>query len=237
MAVPQEDFDPNRFPVIENAAQLKQHSGTNYQFVPKHLGELLVESGVITPLQLKEALIERSKSVGLRLGDVLEKQGLVTREQIDKALCRRFGVPYVKLNHFDVDPDAVKLLPAHIARQHLVMPLVLERDKLIVAVSDPTDTDLINMLRFISGKVIEIGVATPDEIGFSISRYYGGEEVRHALEHIELPNYTEPYHVDANEAESIANRKPVVQLVQNLIMDAMARRASDIHVRPGEQKV
>ena len=237
MAVPQEDFDPNRCPVIENSAALKKHSGTNYQFVPKHLGELLVESGVITPIQLKDALIERSKSVGLRLGDVLEKQGLVNREQIDKALCCRFGVPYIKLNHFDVDPDAVKLIPAHIARQHLVMPIVLDQDKLIVAVSDPTDTDLINMLRFICGKVIEIGVATPDEIGFSISRYYGGEEVRHALEHIELPNYTEPYHVDANDAETLANRRPVVQLVQNLIMDAMARRASDIHVRPGEQKV
>ncbi|MCG8668321.1 MAG: GspE/PulE family protein, partial [Pseudomonadales bacterium] len=122
------------------------------------------------------------------------------------------------------------------ARKHMVLPLVLDGDKLIVAVTDPSDTDLINMLRFLSGKVIEVGVSLPDEIAFAISKYYGGEEMRNALEHIEMPSSVEPYHIDANEAETIANRKPVVQLVQNLIMDAMARRASDIHIRPGDSK-
>lgn len=221
---------------VENAEMLKRHSGTTYQFVPKHIGELLVEAGVITPVQLKEALIEQSKSSGLRLGDILEQQGLANREQIDQALCARFGVPFVHLSRFDFDANAVKLIPAHIARKHLVLPLVLDEDKLIVAVADPSDTDLINMLRFITGKVVEISVATPDEIGLGISQCYGGEEVRNALEHIELPTSTEPYHVDANEAENIANRRPVVQLVQNLILDAMARRASDIHVRPGDKR-
>ena len=221
---------------VENAESLKNHSVTAYQFVPKHIGELLVEAGIITPMELKDALIEQSKSAGVRLGDILESQGLATREEIDQALCQRFGVPFLRLSHFDIDADAVKLLPAHIARKHMVLPLVLEEDKLIVAVADPTDTDLINMLRFITGKVVEIGVATPDEIGLGISRCYGGEEVRHALEHIELPASTEPYHLDANEAETIANQRPVVQLVQNLILDAMARRASDIHVRPGDKR-
>ncbi|MCG8672742.1 MAG: hypothetical protein MI867_25300, partial [Pseudomonadales bacterium] len=100
---------------IETARELKRHSGSNYQFVPKHLGELLVEASVITPVKLKDALIQQSKSNGMRLGDVLEQMGLVTREQIDLALCKRFGVPFIKLNNFDVDLEAVKLLPAHIA--------------------------------------------------------------------------------------------------------------------------
>ena len=221
---------------VESSEALKKHSGSLYQFVPKHIGELLVEAGVITQLQLKEALIEQSKSSGVRLGDALESLGLATREEVDQALCQRFGVPFLRLSHFDIDANAVKLIPAHIARKHAVLPLVLDKDKLIVAVADPTDTDLINMLRFITGKVVEIGVATPDEIGLGISRCYGSEEVRYALEHIELPTAAEPYHMDANEAESMANQRPVVQLVQNLILDAMARRASDIHIRPGDKR-
>ncbi len=237
MAVPQKDVEVIEFSAIENAADLKSHSGRNYQFAPKHLGELLVEAGVISPVQLKEALLEQARTGGMRLGEVLEKQGLLNREQLDKALCKNFGVPFVKLNNFDVDPDAVDLLPAHIARRYQVMPLVLDSDKLIVAVPDPTDTDLINVLRFVSGKTVEIGVAIPDEIGCCISRFYGDEDVRNALEHIEIPRSTEPYQLDANEAESIANRKPVVQLVQNLILDAAVRRASDIHIRPGEKHV
>lgn len=221
---------------IESAESLRQHSGSDYHFIPKHIGELLVEAGVISYLQLKEALIEQSKSAGVRLGDILENQGLATREEIDQALCKRFGVPFVHLSHFDIDPEALKLLPAHFARKHQVLPLLLEKDRLMVAVSDPTDIDLINMMRFITGYMVEIGVATPEDISLGISRCYGGEEVRHALEHIDASPASEPYHMDANEAETIANQRPVVQLVQNLILDAMARRASDIHIRPGEKR-
>ncbi|MDX1692373.1 MAG: GspE/PulE family protein [Ketobacteraceae bacterium] len=236
MAAASKDSKKGFLAPVENIAELKKHSVSVYQFVPKHIGELLVEAGVISPVQLKEALIEQSKTTGMRLGDILENHGLATREEIDQALCQRFGVPFVRLSHFDIDPRATKLVPAHIARKHTVLPLLLDTDKLIVAVADPTDTDLINMLRFITGKVVEIGVATPEEIRLGISRCYGGEEVQHALEHIETPASTEPYHLDANEAENLANQRPVVQLVQNLILDAMARRASDIHIRPGEKR-
>lgn len=220
---------------VENSEQLKEHSHRHYKYVPKHIGELLVEAKVITQLQLQEALIEQSNVEGQRIGDVLQRQGLVTREEIDLALCQRFGVPFIKLHGFDVDPKAVKAVPASLARKHMVMPVVMDGDKLIVAVSDPTDTDLINMLRFVTGKVLEIGVALPDDIAYCISTHYGGDEATSALEHLEVPSVADSSQLDVNEAEVLGNERPVVQLVQNLVMDAMARRASDIHIRPREK--
>ncbi len=218
---------------VSNSSELIEHSRHNYRFIPKHIGELLVEAKVITHEQLKEALIEQSSSVDMRLGEVLQQMGLATVEEIDLALCQRFGVPFVKLRSFDFDPDALKLIPPSMARKHMVMPLVLDGDKLMVAIADPTNTDLINMLRFVTGKVLEISVALPDDIAYAISTHFGGEDMRSALEHIEVP--VGPHSQDVEESENLGNERPVVQLVQNLIMDAMARRASDIHIRPREK--
>lgn len=229
---------PSPAPVkIERSEQLRAHHQTHYRFIPKHVGELLVEAGVISEHQLREALLEQAHSAGTRLGEILQAHGLITEEEIDLALCQRFGVPFVKLRSFDIDPAAVRVLPANLARKYMVMPLLLDGDRLIVAVSDPTDADLINTLRFVTGKVLEIAVAIPDEIAYAISTHYGSEDVRNVLEHIEIPQVSsEPYQLEASEAERLGQERPVVQLVQNLIMDAMARRASDIHIKPREKQ-
>lgn len=232
-------INPTTPPTIDNSVQLRAHNRNHYQFVPKHLGELLVEAKVITPIQLRDALLEQKNATGQRLGDVLQHQGLANQEQIDIALCQRFGVAFVNLQRFDIDPEAIKCLPAAFVRKHMVMPMLLEGDTLMVAVTDPTDTDLVNMMRFITEKVLEISVAVPEDIGYSISTHYGTGtgDVESALELIDVSSTTEPFQVDANSNENLGQERPVVRFVQNLLMDATVRRASDIHIQPREKLV
>lgn len=222
-------------PIISNSKQLKAHNNNHYQYECKHIGELLVEANVITSLQLKEALIQQHTVSDKRLGEILLQSGLVNQEQVDIALCQHFGVAFVNLRQFDIDPEAVSCLPAAFARKHTVMPLLLEGDTLMVAITDPTNTDLVNMMRFVTEKVLEISVALPEDIAYAISTHFGNEEAQTALELLETPTNIEPYHVDASIDESLGEERPIVQLVQNLLMDATVRRASDIHVQPREK--
>lgn len=222
--------------IVENSEQLLAHYKSEYKFVPKPLGELLIEAGIVSAEQIKKAIFDGNRVANERIGETLRRHGLVTEEDIGHALGRRFGVPFVKLRDFDFDRSAVRCLPVSFARKHCVVPLVLDGTKLIVAVSDPTDSELINMLRFVTDKVPEIAVSTSDEILLAIGECYGQDEVNTALEHLEVLKQVDPYENLQTESDPVAE-KPVVQLVHNLIVDAVVNRASDIHIRPRQNSV
>ncbi|MGB1061624.1 MAG: GspE/PulE family protein, partial [Ketobacter sp.] len=221
---------------IANSEELRKHQQTFYKYTAMPLGEILQELGLVTPEQISLALSDQSVS-HKRLGEILVEKGVVSRDDVLRGLCQRFGVPYVNLRQFDVDPKAVSVVPGHFARKHLVMPLLLDKDRLLVAVTDPSDTELINMLRFMTGKVLEFCIASSEDIAYAISSYYGGQEMQSALDDLAVFSSDEPFHLDADNEESLGTERPVVQLVQSVISDAMARRASDIHVRPRESVV
>lgn len=221
-------------PTLESRQQWTDQLRKQYSFSPKPLGQLLVEANLISKDQLLEALEEQKQSVGVRLGEILQRRGWVKNIDVAQALCHHFGIPFVNLRQMDIDPKAVSLVPANFARSHLVIPLHLEGDRLLVAVSDPTDHPTFEILRFIVGRILEIAVAPAEDIVRAISQHYGGEEEKSALAELVISTDNDAQ-IDVRQAEKLANEKPVVQLVQNLLTDAMARHASDIHIRPCEK--
>lgn len=222
--------------VVENSEQLRAHYKNEYKFVSKPLGELLIEAGVVTAEQIKKALFDSTRAVNERIGETLRRHGLITEDDVGHALGRRFGVPFVKLREFDYDKNAVRCIPANFARKHSVVPLLLEGNRIIVAVADPTDNELVNMLRFVADKTPEIAVATAEDILLAIGDCYGQDEVNNALENLEVLKQADPYQSSVTESDQTLE-KPVVQLVQNLIIDAVVNRASDIHIRPRQSSV
>lgn len=227
---------PTVHPAITSADELRHHHQTFYRYTARPLGEILLEMDAITAAQLSDALAEQKIS-HKRLGEILQDMGATSRDQVLRALSERFGVPFINLRLFDIDPKALACVPPPFARKHLVVPVLLDNDRLLVAMSDPTDTELINMLRFLTGKVLEFCIAPTDDIAYAISAYYGGQEVQTALDDMAVFVRDEPFHLDANAEEQIGNERPVVQLVQSVIADAMVRQASDIHIRPKESVV
>ena len=113
------------------------------------LGDILMREGLITREQLAAALAEQ-KSSGHRLGYVLVKLGLVQELEVTKVLARQYRMPAVDLTRFEVDAKILKLVPADFALKHVVLALKREGRTLTVAMADPTNTGVLDDLKFIT---------------------------------------------------------------------------------------
>jgi type IV pilus assembly protein PilB len=138
----------------------------------------------------------------------------------------------VKLHDFDIDPVCVNYLPQEVARKTHAIPLLLVKNRLVVAVNDPTDSEAISMLRFASGHNIELVIATDGDVEWAIRKYYGTLEDEEILRKIDEEKEDDEVEIALGEYERIGQEKPIVRLVHNLIVDAIHRKASDIHIRP-----
>lgn len=223
-------------PIIHDSESLRLYSAVrHHQYNNAQLGQLLMGMGVITYEQLAEALRVQNQCRGNeKLGHILEEQGYVTKSDISKALAKRFGFPFVTLQKFDIDPHLITMIPVNVARKHKALPLMQQGDKIIVAVSDPTDTELVHLLQFITGRPIDLAIAPSEELEEAINKHYGLEEERNALKDLNIIENAELIANSEKDFESAANQRPIVQMVNNILMDAVKRKASDIHIRPGE---
>lgn len=209
---------------------VRHHHYTNAQ-----LGQLLIEMGFINYEQLAEALRLQNQGRGTeKLGHILEDLGYVTKSDLSKALAKRFGFPFVTLKKFDIDTHLISIIPVNVARKHHALPIMQQGDKIIVAVNDPTDMELVHLLQFITGRPIDLAIAPVEEIDDAIARHYGIEEERNALKDLNIIENAELMADSEKDFLSAANQRPIVQMVNNILMDAVKRKASDIHIRPGE---
>jgi type IV pilus assembly protein PilB len=197
---------------------------------------LLVESGLISAEQLQETLNDANRPQNQHIGFFLRKKNLISDEDLGHLLARSFSLPFVHLRDFDIAIDAVQLIPVSFARKNTLIPIMLEDKHLVVAVADPTNNQILENLQFITGKSIELAVAMQEDILLAIATYYSQQEMDSALKTIEVLQQNDNSQKEAAVNDHLLER-PVVQLVQNLITEAVINRASDIHIRPHQNTV
>lgn len=186
----------------------------------KRIGEMLVEDGIITQNQLDAALeIQRRGSEGDRIGEILVASGVASAEQIYTALAHKFGMPFVLLRNFFIEIECLNLVPADIARRYTLIPLLVHQDRLIVAVDDPSNTEPMTLLRFMTQYSIEPVVATTADIEWAISKYYGDAHEKR------LPPVRGASREERNRRTM---GKAVAGFIANTISDAVSRSAADI---------
>lgn len=142
----------------------------------KRLGDILIEEGILNDLQLAIALGEQ-RQWGGKLGSVLVKKGFIKEPELASILEKQLGIKWISLKGREPAPSALCTLKADVARKFKVFPLALEGDILTIALSDPTDINLIDSLHFMTGKKIRAVMALDTEILLSISRHYLNEYV------------------------------------------------------------
>jgi type IV pilus assembly protein PilB len=202
------------------------------------LGELLVRENLITVQALRKAQEESQKS-GARIGTALIKTGAIEESKLTDFLSKQYGVPAINLKDFDIDPDIIKLVPKDVAEKHLVIPVNRAGPSLIVAMCDPSNIYAVDDLKFLTGYNIESVVASEISIREAIERYYA--EKGPSLDAIVGEMADEDIEVSTAEDENIeemakaADDAPVVKLVNLILMDAIKKGASDIHVEPYEK--
>jgi type IV pilus assembly protein PilB len=228
-------------PPAKTAEELKEVLQRRWPLPPQHIGELLIAQHIVTEDQIHTAITAQIRQPGRYIGDILMEQGAATAEEIYGTLAYKLGLPYVELDNFDIDPRTLNLFPRELARRYHLIPLFIDASQLIVAMSDPTDSDAAKMAEFITEHHIEITVATPDGIETAVDKHYGRREDDEVFERLEEDNDDalggELDQGQVREAERLSKEKPIVRLVHNLIIDAIHNKASDIHIRPGEKQV
>src|SRR3990172_3680602 len=123
------------------------------------LGAMLVSSGLINEEQLKKALAAQQREGG-RLGSILVKMNFVPEEKLMMFLSKQYGVPYVDLGRFDIDPNIVKLIPADVAQKYQIMPINRTGATVTIAMVDPSNVFAIDDVKFMTGYNVEPVVAT-----------------------------------------------------------------------------
>ncbi len=196
----------------------------------KRLGDLLVENNIISQEQLLEALAEQRKSKR-KLGDLLISQGYITEQQLIEVLEFQLGIPHVSLFKYQIDPAITQIIPESMAKRYQVLPFMKEGGKLMVAMADPLDYFAIEDLRMSTGFRIEPAISTRDELQRAIARHYGMRDSMSQMM-VELPTQEEIEETEITDEDS-----PIVRLVNQMIQQAVALRASDIHVDPGENNL
>ncbi|HZH78224.1 MAG TPA: type IV-A pilus assembly ATPase PilB [Archangium sp.] len=202
------------------------------------LGELLVRENLITVQALRKAQEESQKN-GSRIGTALIKTGAIEESKLTDFLSKQYGVPAINLKDFDIDPEIIKLVPKDVAEKHLVIPVNRAGPSLIVAMCDPSNIYAVDDLKFLTGYNIEPVVASEISIREAIERYYA--EKGPSLDDIVGEVAADDIEVAKEEDENIeemakaADDAPVVKLVNLILMDAIKKRASDIHVEPYEK--
>src|SRR5262250_161758 len=140
--------------------------------MPVKLGELLLKENMVTPQQLQEAL-GHQKMNGGKLGKAFVSLGYVKDEEITSLLSRQYGVPSINLDHFEVDPAIIKIIPAETARKYQILPLSRSGATLTIAMADPTNVFAMDEIRFMTGYNVEPVVASETSLEEAIEKYYG----------------------------------------------------------------
>lgn len=138
----------------------------------KRLGEMLVEGGLITPAQLQSAITHQKIARG-RLGSNLVALGYISEEILMDFLSHQTGVPQMDVRNIVVPPQILKLVPHRLADQFTVLPITTKEPKsLVLAMSDPSDLNAIDSVRFASGLHVEPVVASHSALRKAISDLY-----------------------------------------------------------------
>jgi len=208
----------------------------------KRFGETLIEKKVITEEQLKQGL-ENQKKEGGTLGWALVRLGFVSEEEMKKHLSDYYGVPFVDISQYEIDPAVLATVPEHIIRKYRVIPLDKMGSNLTIATSDLTNVFIFDELRIITGCNITPLLTSEQEINNAIEKYYGKKlSIEETLKEITKEEESgieihkeEVKGVDLSTLQVSAEEAPVKNLVNFIIAQAIEDRASDIHIEPYEK--
>src|SRR6185437_15993418 len=212
----------------------------------KRLGEVLRERGHISPADLTKAIEDQQGKV-VHLGELMLERKLVSKKDLAAALAEVTHVPYVDCAAVEADPEALKLLPYALAKRCCVLPLHCQGTKLVAAMAEPQNLQILDELRFSAGLDVVAQLGFRGEIEAAIEKWYGAaREAEAAVAEAIAPRSEDAgmefisssslqRNIEAMQemqAELMQKSTPAVRLVASAITAAAGKQASDIHIEP-----
>lgn len=200
-----------------------------------------VQDGTISEDQLEEA-IGMARKMGIQPEDALVRNGYVDAPVVAAAKARAFGFGFADLENMEIPQSLIDMVPESVARENTCIPVELKGDRLIVAVPDAMNIEIMDKLRFILNRDVELTTASRESILAAINRHYGqsdGESVDSMImEFTETAiDFTETEMKEAANANKDEESSPIIKLVNLIFNEAVNMRASDIHIEPFEDRI
>jgi type IV pilus assembly protein PilB len=183
-----------------------------------------------------DALMEAQEDKSVSLVKALIKQGVISEQDLLVLLMRELHIPSIDLTKYRFDERLKSVLPEKAARQYTVMPLSLLAQTLTVAIADPLNVFIMDDLRNLTGKEIEIVIASESQILKVIDQFYK-RDASNLTEANQKTGNIDFEILQKQQEEAPAeggDEAPVVRIVNLIIKEALRQRASDIHIEPQE---
>lgn len=204
-----------------------------YAEAPHRLGDILLEKGVITEEQLKNAL-DKQKKTGDYLGEVLIHLGYAATPQVYHVLSRQRGIPYIDITNLDIDAEVLHMIPREYAEQFTVLPLFVEGASIRIAVADHLDVMAFDGISTMTGLHPEPMLCSRSEIRKAIRENYARpDQLEHDMQLLlEAERKRERPKEEVFQLEQREPDTPAVRFVNLLLQQGVERKASDLHLEP-----
>lgn len=199
----------------------------------KRLGRIIVQSGLITQEQLEEALaVEEAPNLQIALDGL----GYANDVEIAQAVATQMNLVYVDLAAYDIDPNAATNISSDLARKYRVLPVKMQDEELVVAMSDPANIFAIDDLHIVTGLEIRPVVAALSDLDQAIERFAAGQaDVDGMLDDVEDSLYTDEDEDDGEDAEGEGSA--AAKLLNQIVTEAIRQGAGDIYIEPQETEM
>ena len=216
----------------------------NDNFVSRRkLGELLIESGLLTIENLKDAL-EAQKNTGKRLGEILIDMKIISEEEMAFSLAMQLKIPFIDLIDYSIKNDVIDCIPEEVCQKFICIPLSMKNNILDVAMADPLDLHIMKDLQFITGYNIQPAISTRSQIRDKLQQYYHPERTIKdvADEFVEDTGLMEFLPDEETKIEEEADFEsfkdsPFIKMVDLIIRNAIKSGSSDVHIEAQENHV
>ena len=202
----------------------------------KRLGEMLVDAHVLSQDKVEEAVKLQANS-GKRLGAVLLENGYITETQLIDVLKIQLGIDFIDVNKETIDPSMASIVPKSIAEQYHVVPIKLEKDKLILAMEDPLNFRALEAVKQITKYKVTPYIAYASAVERAILVLYENEGASIAIEQMKQERGIDATFEEVAKQSDVISKSsaaPTVKLVNSILERSLAEGASDIHIEPRE---
>jgi type II secretion system protein E len=203
------------------------------------LGRMLIAKGLISGGHLESALVEQKKTGGF-IGSTLVKSGFLNEEKLLPVLSEQLGVEYARVKELKIAPQVIKMVPAKFACHYKLMPVKKASGVLFVAVSDPLNIQTLDDLRLLLKVDVKPLLAAEKDILEAIRKYYGvgADTIEKMVAEPSPPlQGLESFKIVSEDLENLAEDATIIKFVNQLIMQAVSDRATDIHIEPFEDQL
>ncbi len=205
----------------------------------EYILELLTDYGMLTPEQINEGWEKVASSEGkMDIVDALKALKHINEKEVMALLAQQYGLETLDLGDYQIPAEAIEAISGDVAKQYKVVPVMKHDNLLTIAMSDPTDVETLDSLRYILRCDVEAVVSPKDQIQRLIGHHYGSrdESVDAYLDGMQEADIESQLAKTGDARDETDEDAPIIKLVSLIIVEAIRKRASDIHLEPLEKR-